>query len=253
MLSKLWLIPMLPLLGAAVNGLVGPRLSKRAVSIVACGVVLLAFVVSAVAVVELSGLPVEDRHVTTEIGTWLPLGEVGAKDLTVSWGFTLDPLSSVMILIVTGVGFLIHVYATGYMAHEEGFSRFFTYMNLFLSMMLTLVLGSSLLVMFVGWEGVGLCSYLLIGFFYDRPFDERTGMSCADAGRKAFVVNRIGDFAFLIGVLYLATTFGTVEFRGITEAIVAGGASHPLLVGVGLLLFLGACGKSAQIPLYVWL
>jgi NADH-quinone oxidoreductase subunit L len=176
-----------------------------------------------------------------------------AEDLRVGWGFSLDPLSSVMILIVTGVGFLIHVYATGYMAHEEGFSRFFTYMNLFLAMMLTLVLGSNLLVMFVGWEGVGLCSYLLIGFFYDRPFDERTGMSCADAGRKAFVVNRIGDFAFLIGVLYLATAFGTLEFREITQAIVSGGAPHALLVGVGILLFLGACGKSAQIPLYVWL
>jgi len=253
MLTKIWLIPMLPLLGAAVNGLLGPKLSKRAVGAIACGVVLLAFLLSAAAVFELSGLPSEERHVTTSLGTWLPLGEVGAKDLEVSWGFSLDPLSSVMILIVTGVGFLIHVYATGYMAHEEGFWRFFTYLNLFLAMMLTLVLGSSLLVMFVGWEGVGLCSYLLIGFFYDRPFDERTGMSCADAGRKAFVVNRIGDFAFLIGVLYLATTFGTLEFRPITEAIVAGGGSHALLVGVGLLLFLGACGKSAQIPLYVWL
>src|SRR6185436_11502834 len=228
MLSKIWLIPMLPLAGAAWNGLVGPKLSKRAVGFVACGIVLLAFLLSAAAVFELSGLPSEERHVTTEIGTWLPLGEVGARaqNLEVSWGFTLDPLSSVMILIVTGVGFLIHVYATGYMAHEEGFSRFFTYLNLFLAMMLTLVLGSSLLVMFVGWEGVGLCSYLLIGFFYDRPFDERTGMSCADAGRKAFVVNRIGDFAFLVGVLYLATTFGTVEFRGITDAILAGGGSH---------------------------
>src|SRR5262245_4659550 len=140
MLSKIWLIPMLPLLGAAINGLLGPKLSKRVVGFVACGVVLLAFLLSATAVFQLSGLPAEERHVTTSIGTWLPLG-----DLQVNWGFSLDPLSSVMILIVTGVGFLIHVYATGYMAHEEGFSRFFTYMNLFLSMMLTLVLGSSLL------------------------------------------------------------------------------------------------------------
>jgi NADH-quinone oxidoreductase subunit L len=256
MLRFLWLIPVLPLLGAALNGLFGPRLSKRVVGGIACGVVLLAFLLSAVSVYELSRLPADERHVTTEaLGTWLPLGPVGsvAEDLRVGWGFSLDPLSSVMILIVTGVGFLIHVYATGYMAHEEGFSRFFTYMNLFLAMMLTLVLGSNLLVMFVGWEGVGLCSYLLIGFFYDRPFDERTGMSCADAGRKAFVVNRIGDFAFLIGVLYLATAFGTLEFREITQAIVSGGAPHALLVGVGILLFLGACGKSAQIPLYVWL
>jgi NADH-quinone oxidoreductase subunit L len=175
--------------------------------------------------------------------------------MDIGWGFALDPLSAVMILVVTGVGFLIHVYSVGYMAHEEGQARFFTYLNLFMAMMLTLVLGSNLLVMFVGWEGVGLCSYLLIGFFYDRPFDARTGLSCADAGRKAFLVNRIGDFAFLIGVLYLATTYGTTEFREITRAITEGGHGSGtwLLTGIGILLFLGACGKSAQIPLYVWL
>jgi NADH-quinone oxidoreductase subunit L len=172
----------------------------------------------------------------------------------ITWGFALDPLSAVMILVVSGVGFLIHVYSTSYMEHEEGFARFFVYINLFMSMMLTLVLGSNLLVTFVGWEGVGLCSYLLIGFFYDRPFDARTGLTCADAGRKAFLVNRIGDFAFVIGMLYLVTTFGTLDYRGITEAIVAGGAGHhALLTAVGILLFIGACGKSAQIPLYVWL
>jgi NADH-quinone oxidoreductase subunit L len=255
MLRLIWLIPILPLLGAAVNGVIGTRLSRRAVGTIACGMVLLSFLLSAGAVLALSGLPVAERHAAVDLGTWLPLGAVGAhaETLRVGWGFALDPLSSVMILIVTGVGFLIHVYATGYMAHEEGFSRFFTYMNLFMAMMLTLVLGSSLLVMFVGWEGVGLCSYLLIGFFYDRPFDERTGMSCADAGRKAFLVNRIGDFAFLLGVLYLATTLGTLDFREVTTAIQAGAVSHTVLVGVGLLLFLGACGKSAQIPLYVWL
>jgi len=151
------------------------------------------------------------------------------------------------------VGFLIHVYATGYMAHEEGFARFFTYMNLFMGMMLTLVLASNLLVMFVGWEGVGLCSYLLIGFFYDRPFDARTGLTCADAGRKAFLTNRIGDFGFLIGILYLATVFGSVDFRTVSEGIKGGGMPSAMLTGVGLLLFIGACGKSAQVPLYVWL
>jgi NADH-quinone oxidoreductase subunit L len=140
------------------------------------------------------------------------------------------------------------------MAEEEGFARFFVYLNLFMSMMLTLVLGSNLLVTFVGWEGVGLCSYLLIGFFYDRPFDARTGLSCADAGRKAFLVNRIGDFAFVIGMLYLVTEFTTLHFRTIAEAVArAGEGQHALLVAVGLLLFIGACGKSAQIPLYVWL
>jgi NADH-quinone oxidoreductase subunit L len=180
-------------------------------------------------------------------------GVDGAPALDISWGFALDPLSAVMILVVTGVGFLIHVYSVGYMAHEEGAARFFTYLNLFVAMMLLLVLGSNLLVMFVGWEGVGLCSYLLIGFFYDRPFDARTGLTCADAGRKAFVTNRIGDFAFLIGVLYLITIFGTVEFREIAQSVATAGAPHAMLIGIGLLLFVGAAGKSAQIPLYVWL
>ena len=254
--SKLiWLIPILPLLGVAINGAFGKRLGKGAVGAVACGTVLLAFLLSCGAVWDLAGLPEDARHVTVSLGTWLPLGPIGpGGDLaTVDWGFALDPLSAVMILVVTGVGFLIHVYATGYMAHEEGFARFFVYMNLFMSMMLTLVLGSNLLVTFVGWEGVGLCSYLLIGFFFERPFDARTGLSCADAGRKAFIVNRIGDFAFVIGMLYLLATFGTLEYRSVLESVATGAGSHAMLVAVGLLLFVGACGKSAQIPLYVWL
>ncbi len=257
MLNLIWLIPILPLLGVAVNGLLGNRMSRRSVGLVACGVVLASFVLSCGAVLELSRLPEGQRWFeTTALGTWMPLGPVGAagKALDVSWGFALDPLSAVMILVVSGVGFLIHVYSTGYMAHEGGYARFFVYMNLFLSMMLTLVLGNNLLVTFVGWEGVGLCSYLLIGFFYDRPFDERTGLSCADAGRKAFIVNRIGDFAFIIGMLYLTVNFGTLDYRGVLQAAAgAGEGSHGLLVAVGILLFFGACGKSAQIPLYVWL
>jgi NADH-quinone oxidoreductase subunit L len=255
MLKLIWLIPVLPLLGVAINGLFGPRLSRRAVGVVACGTVLVSFLLAAGAVIDLSGLPAEARHFQTEVGTWLPLGPVGpgGEGLRIAWGFALDPLSAVLLLVVTGVGLLIHVYATGYMAHEEGYSRFFTYMNLFMGMMLTLVLASNLLVMFVGWEGVGLCSYLLIGFFYDRPFDARTGMTCADAGRKAFLTNRIGDFAFLIGMLYLATAFGSLDFRVVSEGVAGGGMSSAVLTGVGLLLFIGACGKSAQVPLYVWL
>ena len=153
--------------------------------------------VSAGAVLELSRLAPGARYFETTLGTWIPMGPMGAGAATtaIPWGFALDPLSAIMILVVTGVGFLIHVYSVAYMEHEEGFARFFVYLNLFMAMMLTLVLGSNLLVTFVGWEGVGLCSYLLIGFFYDRPFDARTGRSCADAGRKAFLVNRIGDFA----------------------------------------------------------
>jgi NADH-quinone oxidoreductase subunit L len=256
MLKLIWLIPILPLLGVAINGLFGKRLSRRAVGLIGCGAVFAALFVSAGAVLELSRLPEDARHFETSLGTWIPMGPLsGFGSMTaITWGFALDPLSAIMILIVTGVGFLIHVYSTGYMEHEEGFARFFVYLNLFMAMMLTLVLGSNLLVTFVGWEGVGLCSYLLIGFFYDRPFDARTGLSCADAGRKAFLVNRIGDFAFVIGMLYLITTFGTLDYRGVTAAIAAGGdGQHALLVAVGILLFIGACGKSAQIPLYVWL
>ena len=256
MLKLIWMIPILPLVGVAINGLFGRRLSRNAVGLIGCGVVLASLLVSAGAVLELSRLPVDARHFETSLGTWIPMGPLdGSGTMTaIDWGFALDPLSAIMILVVTGVGFLIHVYSVGYMEHEEGFARFFVYLNLFMSMMLTLVLGSNLLVTFVGWEGVGLCSYLLIGFFYDRPFDARTGLSCADAGRKAFLVNRIGDFAFVIGMLYLITTFGTLDYRGVTAAITAGGEGHHvLLVAVGILLFIGACGKSAQIPLYVWL
>jgi len=256
MLKLIWLIPVLPLLGVAINGLLGKRLSRRAVGLIGCAVVLASFIVSAGAVLELSRLPEDARHFETSLGTWLPGGPAGggATIAPIPWGFALDPLSAVMILVVTGVGFLIHVYSVGYMDHEEGFARFFVYINLFMSMMLTLVLGSNLLVTFVGWEGVGLCSYLLIGFFYDRPFDTRTGLTCADAGRKAFLVNRIGDFAFVIGMLYLITTFGTLDYRALSEAITAGGSGQQaLLTTIGILLFIGACGKSAQIPLYVWL
>jgi NADH-quinone oxidoreductase subunit L len=255
MLKLIWLIPILPLLGVAINGLFGRRLDRRTVGLVGCGVVLLALVLSAGAVLELSRLPEDARHFETSLGTWIPMSPASGGTMSaITWGFALDPLSAVMILVVTGVGFLIHVYSVGYMEHEEGVARFFVYLNLFMAMMLTLVLGSNLLVTFVGWEGVGLCSYLLIGFYYDRPFDLRTGLTCADAGRKAFLVNRIGDFAFVIGMLYLITTFGTLDYRGVQAAIAAGAdGHHALLVAVGLLLFIGACGKSAQIPLYVWL
>ncbi len=256
MLKLIWLIPILPLFGVAFNGLFGERLGRRAVGLVGSGVVLAALILSAGAVFDLSRLPADARYFETTLGTWIPMGPLAASvaSITIPWGFALDPLSAIMILVVTGVGFLIHVYSVSYMEHEDGFARFFVYMNLFMSMMLTLVLGSNLLVTFVGWEGVGLCSYLLIGFFYDRPFDPRTGLSCADAGRKAFLVNRIGDFAFVIGMLYLITTFGTLDYRDLSQAIVdAGGDHHAVLVAVGILLFLGACGKSAQIPLHVWL
>jgi NADH-quinone oxidoreductase subunit L len=254
MLRLIWLIPLLPLVGVMLNGFFGRRMSRRAVGLVGCGSVAVALLLAIGAVWQLAGLPADERLYGVELATWMPLGELdGGRELTIAWGFQLDTLSAVMLLVVTGVGFLIHVYSIGYMSHEKDVARFFVYMNLFMAMMLMLVLGDNLVVLFVGWEGVGLCSYLLIGFFYDRPFDERTGLSCADAGRKAFIVNRIGDFAFLLGMLYIVLQFGTLRFSELTPALQNGHVGGALLTGIGLLLFIGACGKSAQIPLYVWL
>jgi NADH-quinone oxidoreductase subunit L len=257
LLSVLWAIPLLPFLGFAVNGLLGRRyLSKGTVSAIACGTVLASFLLSAGAVMQLGhlegaspggGLEVdrEAKRVTLTVGEWVAGGaSPSGASFRVPWGFTLDPLSSVMLLVVTGVGFLIHVYSVGYMSHEGGYARYFAYLNLFMAMMLVLVLGSSFAVMFVGWEGVGLCSYLLIGFDYEKEF-------AADAGKKAFLVNRVGDMGFLLGMAWIFAAFGTLSFSGVMGQV--GSVSPAVATGMGLLLFIGACGKSAQIPLYVWL
>jgi NADH-quinone oxidoreductase subunit L len=263
MLGLLWLIPLLPLVGFAVNGLLGARLlPRRAVPVIACATVLASFLISAGAVLELQAVapsPEDLRagtapRVTQDLFEWLPMGQSPeGADLTVRWAYALDPLSAVMLLVVTGVGFLIHVYSVGYMAQEPraGFARFFAYLNLFMAMMLTLVLGASLPVVFVGWEGVGLCSYLLIGFYYDRMFDEAARMSCADAGRKAFLVNRVGDVGFILGMLVLFAQTGTLDIQGVLGKV--GGMTTGACTLAALLVFVGACGKSAQIPLYVWL
>jgi NADH-quinone oxidoreductase subunit L len=257
-LGFLWLIPVLPLLGFATNGLLGRRaLSKKAVSVIACGTVLASFLLSVGVVAQLghlegvSSVPGhlevdrEARRVTLTSGAWLEGGTspTGAS-LSVPWGFTLDPLSAVMLLVVTGVGFLIHVYSVGYMSHEEGYYRYFSYLNLFMAMMLVLVLGSSFVVMFVGWEGVGLCSYLLIGFDFGKDF-------AADAGKKAFLVNRVGDAGFILGMAWIFASFGTLSFAGVMGRVES--VTPAVAAGIGVLLFVGACGKSAQIPLYVWL
>ncbi|HKY33709.1 MAG TPA: NADH-quinone oxidoreductase subunit L [Candidatus Polarisedimenticolia bacterium] len=244
----LWLIPLCPALGFLVNGLIGRKLSKRAVSAVACGVVLLSFLLSVAAVAQLAAMPAGERVMENRALTWIPRVDSGGgpPGLALDWLYVLDPLSAVMILVVTGVGFLIHVYSIGYMWEEQGYWRYFTYLNLFMAMMLTLVLGGSFAVMFVGWEGVGLCSYLLIGYYHTRT-------DCADAGRKAFITNRIGDLAFVAGTLTLFALFGTLEFRPILAAVASGEGPYWVLAAVGLALFVGACGKSAQIPLYVWL
>src|SRR5256712_816675 len=263
MLQLLWLIPFLPLAGFAVNGVLGARfLPRRAVALIGCAVVLASFVISVGAIAELHGIARSPDAVasgaaprfTQDLFEWMPMGQsVEGFDLTVRWSYSLDPLSAVMLLVVTGVGFLIHVYSIGYMEHEArpAFARFFAYLNLCMAMMLTLVLGASLPVVFVGWEGVGLCSYLLIGFYYDRMFDEKTKMTCADAVRKAFIVNRIGDVGFVLGMLVLFAATGTLDIQGILGKV--GTLGTGVCTAAALLLFVGACGKSAQIPLYVWL
>src|SRR5947209_3964283 len=249
MLNKLWLIPVLPFAGFLLNGLFGKRLGKGFVTAVALLASLGAAVAGTIAVVQYhAAYPSGERHVDL-VYNWLSSGSISA-DLA----FQLDPLSVVMLMVVTWVGFLIHLYSVGYMAHEHGYGRYFAYLNLFLSEMLILILGSSYLVMFIGWEGVGLCSYLLIGFYYETDF-------APAAGKKAFVVNRIGDFGFLIAMFLMFAYFGSVDFAKVSQ-IAAGvgagtafdsGINNIVITAICLLLFLGACGKSAQIPLYVWL
>ncbi len=256
-LEMLALIALFPAAGALFNGLLGKRCSKLVISSVACGVVGVSFVLSLGAFFQLLGLPEDQRLVEQELFTWIPagLGEMtsgAVSQFLIQWGYQLDPLSAVMILVVTGVGFLIHIYSIGYMAHEGGYYRFFTYMNLFMFSMLTLVLANNFVLMFVGWEGVGLCSYLLIGFYFHRK-------SAADAGKKAFVVNRIGDFGFMLGMFLIFTAFGSFDFTQVFD-LVKGQAEAGLLqsgdgviTAICILLFVGAMGKSAQVPLYVWL
>ena len=244
--SILWLIPVLPLVGAAINGFIGKRLPKSVIATVGAGSVGLSFLIAVREFVAMSSS--EQVPIVRDYFTWIQAGSFQAQ-----FGFMLDHLSGLMALIVTGVSFLIHIYSAGYMAEEDGFYRYFAYLNLFVFFMLTLVLADNYLLMFVGWEGVGLCSYLLIGFWFLRK-------SAADAGKKAFVVNRIGDFGFVLAMLFIYWTFERIDFQGVFARLGPGSPfpAEPLgtvgvLTTIGLLLFLGATGKSAQIPLYVWL
>jgi NADH-quinone oxidoreductase subunit L len=236
----LWLIPALPLLGAAVNGLLLRRARTQAVSVVGCGSVGLSFLLAVVAMADLVSLPEASRLIHARYFTWIAAG-----DLAAPFGLRFDPLSAVMTLVVSGVGFLIHLYSVGYMRGDRGYGRYFAYLNLFTFAMLLLVLADNFLLMFVGWEGVGLCSYLLIGFWFEKQ-------SATDAGKKAFLVNRVGDFAFLIGLFLIFRQMGTFDFDTI-NAHASEALTGPMATLICLLLFAGATGKSAQIPLYVWL
>ena len=266
-----YLIPLLPLLGFLFNFTVGVRLLTQRqphagvpdahhsaaspphplIGLVACGTVALSFLISVYAVIQAHGAP---GHTLVErLFEWIPGGPAqlasGSAFFHVEWAYQVDPLSSVMILVVTFVGFFIHVYSIGYMGFDAGYARYMAYLNLFMFAMLTLVLGANYLILFVGWEGVGLCSYLLIGFWFDKK-------SAADAGKKAFIVNRIGDAGFVLGMFLIFVSFGSLDFRTVMEQ-----AAHmPVdwswggtLTLIALFLFIGACGKSAQIPLFVWL
>src|SRR5580658_3549330 len=233
---QLWLIPVFPLLGFLLNGIFGRRFSKAIVNTIAIGAVLLSF---AWVVKTLLGLGELNAAHTEQYFTWIQSGS-----LNVGFDFTVDRLTAIMLLVVTGVGSLIHIYSIGYMAHEGGYYRFFAYLNLFMFFMLTLVLASNYLVLFVGWEGVGLCSYLLIGFYFDKQF-------ATNAGNKAFIVNRIGDFGFSLAMFQIFKQFGSLDFAKVFHQ--APGAPTSTLTLIGLLLLVGACGKSAQIPLYTWL
>jgi len=237
MVSLVWLIPALPLLGFLLLLAVGPRLGEPIAGWLATAMVAGSFVVSVLAFIGLHSQP--DHTTTFTLFTWIPAGR-----FNVDVGFLLDPLSSAMILFITGVGALIHLYSIGYMHGDKKFSKFFLYLNLFVFSMLLLVLGDNLLLTFVGWEGVGTCSYLLISFWFEKPAN-------ASAGKKAFVTNRVGDWGFMVGIFITWFTFGTIQY---TQFIpVSPGAATTTATIISLMLFIGAVGKSAQIPLYLWL
>jgi len=237
-------ILLVPLLGVIINGILGSRLPKRWVGLIACSAVGISFAISIVTFIKLIGLPEGGRVLVDPVYTWISSGLLFSK-----LSLLVDPLAAVMILVVSGVGFLIHIYSVGYMHEDRSYARYFTFLNLFTFAMLLLVLADNLLLMYVGWEGVGLCSYLLIGFWYERK-------SAADAGKKAFIVTRIGDFGFMLGIFLLFWSLGEKDIWSINIREIAESSyllSPEVITVIALLLLMGAVGKSAQIPLYVWL
>ena len=258
-LDHIYLIPLFPAFGAATMFFFGRKLTKQTVNVVCVGVVVLAFLFACGAVLQYNSWADANNHQPFQkiVYTWLGSGtghlnflkqDGSAADFSIDAGYLLDPLSGIWLLFVTGVGMLIHIYSTGYMAHEGGYYRFFGYLNLFMFSMLTLILANNYVLMFVGWEGVGLCSYLLIGFYFHRK-------SASDAANKAFIVNRIGDAGFIMGMFFIAWYMGSLRYIDVNAAARSGHflVGDPIITAATLLLFVGACGKSAQLPLYAWL
>lgn len=238
MIKLVALIPLFPLLGFLINGFFGKKISKNLSGIIASAAVFASFAISVLIFIDLE----EHKEVTSHI---VPLFSwINSDTLKIPFEFLVDPLSSWFLLIITGIGFLIHIYSMGYMHDDEGFSRFFTYLNLFIFFMLLLVLGNNYLIMFVGWEGVGLCSYLLIGFWFKNT-------AYNNAAKKAFIMNRVGDLGFLMGIILIFVTFGSISYDQVFS--IASGGNHTTVTIIALLLFIGAMGKSAQLPLYTWL
>src|SRR5256885_8333279 len=238
MLDSVWLVPLCPLVGAMLNGFFGRRYSRATVGQLAIAAVGVAFLVSLLACIALVSRA--EPQYQAVLFPWIAAGAYSSHV-----GFLIDGLSCTMMLVVTGVGLLIHIYSTGYMHDEEDYARYFTYLNLFVGTMLILVMADNYLLMFVGWEGVGLCSHLLIGFWYTRQ-------SAADAGKKAFIVNRVGDFGFMLAVLLLFVTFKTTDMLSVQEQLSHFHAGSGVLTAIALLLFAGAAGETAQITFYVW-
>ncbi len=258
-LDHIYLIPLLPALGAAIMFFFGRKLQKSSVNTICVGMVVLAFLFACGTVLQYNSWAAANDHKPFEkiLYTWLGddaghlnyLTHTGSQaSFQADAGFLIDPLSAIWLLFVTGVGMLIHIYSTGYMSHEGGYYRFFGYLNLFMFSMLTLILANNYVLMFVGWEGVGLCSYLLIGFYFQRK-------SASDAANKAFITNRIGDAGFLLGMFFIAWYMGSLRYVDVNAAARSGhfAIGDPIITAATLLLFVGACGKSAQLPLYVWL
>jgi NADH-quinone oxidoreductase subunit L len=237
MIKLVALIPLFPLIGFIINGFFGKKISKGLSGGIASLSIFAAFIVSVLVFIELQGS--SQKEYVVNVFSWINSGT-----LKIPFEFLVDPLSTVFLLIITGIGFLIHVYSIGYMHEDEGFARFFTYLNLFVFFMLLLVLGNNYLITFVGWEGVGLCSYLLIGFWFKNT-------AYNNAAKKAFIMNRIGDLGFLLGIILIFVTYGSISYSEIFDR--AGTAGIPTVTAIALLLFIGAIGKSAQLPLYTWL